>query len=113
MVWVFIWNRYPSCETMEVLLKTQTIFIDFVLKQWLVIASGVGLILTALYTKQFPAYSSNEMQVLFILFVLFVVVNGLQKSGLILKIAQSIEKRKAFLLKAAADNFSSFYAGNK
>jgi len=86
-------------------LKTQITFIDFVLKEWLVIASGVGLTLTAFYTKQFPVYSINEMQVLFILFVLFVAVNGLQKSGLILKIAQSIEKGKAIPLKLVLTTF--------
>jgi len=90
---------------MGVLLKTQTTFIDFVLKEWLVISSGVGLALTAFYTKQFPAYSINEMQVLFILFVLFVVVNGLQETGLILKIAQSIENGKAIPLKLVLTTF--------
>jgi len=86
-------------------LKTQTTFIDFVLKEWLVISSGVGLTLTAFYTKQLPVYSINEIQVLFILFVLFVTVNGLQKSGLILKIAQSIEKGKAIPLKLVLTTF--------
>ncbi len=86
-------------------MKAQTTFIDFLLKEWLVIASGVGLVLTAFYTKQFPVYSSNEIQVLFILFVLFVAVNGLQKSGLILKIAQSIEKGKAIPLKLVLTTF--------
>jgi len=88
-----------------VLLKTQAIFIDFVLKEWLVIASGIGLVLTAFYTKHLPVYSVNEMQVLFILFVLFVAVNGLQKSGLILQIAQSMEKGKAIPLKLVLTTF--------
>ena len=86
-------------------MKTQTTFIDFVLKEWLVISSGVGLTLTAFYTKQLPVYSINEIQVLFILFVLFVAVNGLQKSGLILKIAQNVEKGKAIPLKLVITTF--------
>ncbi len=90
---------------MEVLLKTQATFIDFILKEWLVIVSGVGLTLTAFYTKQFPVYSINEIQVLFILFVLFVTVNGLQKTGLILKVAQSIKKGKAIPLKLILTTF--------
>jgi len=40
---------------MEELLKAQSTFIDFVLKEWLVIASGVGLVLTSIYTRHFPA----------------------------------------------------------
>ncbi len=86
-------------------MKAQVTFIDFVLKEWLVIASGVGLMLTSFYTKHLPVYSINEIEVLFILFVLFVAVNGLQKSGLILKIAQSIEKGKVIPLKLVLATF--------
>lgn len=86
-------------------MKAQVIFIDFILKEWLVIASGVGLILTAFYAKHFPSYSVQEIQVLFILFVLFIAVNGLQKSGLILKIAQGIEKGKVIPLKLVVTTF--------
>jgi len=86
-------------------LKAQATLIDFVLKEWLVIASGGGLVLISFYTKRIPVYSANEIQVLFILFVLFVAVNGLQKSGLILRIAQSIEKGKAIPLKLVLTTF--------
>ena len=86
-------------------MKTQITFIDFVLKEWLVIASGVGFALTSFYTKHFPVYSVNEIEVLFILFVLFVAVNGLHKSGLILRAAQSIEKGGAIPLKLALATF--------
>ena len=86
-------------------MKAQATFIDFILKEWLVIASGVGFVLTAFYTKRLPIYSINELQVLFILFMLFVVVNGLQRSGLILKIAQSIEKGKVVPLKLVLTTF--------
>jgi len=86
-------------------LKAQVTFIDFILKEWLLIASGTGLVLTALYAKHCPNYSAQEIQVLFILFVLFIAVNGLQKSGLIFKIAQSIEKGKAIPLKLVVTTF--------
>ena len=86
-------------------MKSQITFIDFVLKEWLVIASGAGFALTTLYTKHFPIYSVNEIEVLFILFVLFVVINGLQKSGLILRAAQNIEKGRAIPLKLLLGTF--------
>ena len=86
-------------------MKTQSSFIDFVLKEWLVVASGVSLVLTSIYIKRLPEYSANEMQVLFLLFVLFIVVNGLLKSGAILKIAQSIEKGKLIPLKLVVITF--------
>ena len=86
-------------------MKPQIPFINFLLKEWLLIASGVGFALLFLYTKYFPVYSINELQVLFILFVLFITVNGLQKNGLLLKIAQSIEKGKVIPLKLVLATF--------
>lgn len=86
-------------------MKAQEKFIDFVLQEWLVIASGAGFALTSFYTKRLPAFSINELQVLFILFVLFVTVNGLQQSGLLLRIAQSIEKGNFIPLKLVIATF--------
>lgn len=80
-------------------MRIQSIFIDFILKEWLLIASGVGLALTSFHIQRIPSYTINEIQVLFILLILFITVNGLQKSGFILKIAQTIEKKKAIPLK--------------
>ncbi len=86
-------------------MKAQATFIDFVLQEWLLMASAAGLILTAFYAKHFPGYSAQEIQVLFILFVLFIAVNGLQKSGFLLTIAQSIEKGKLLSLKLVITTF--------
>ncbi|CAG9296284.1 SLC13 family permease [Celerinatantimonas diazotrophica] len=79
--------------------------ISFIIKEWLVVTSGVGVILTSLYTKHIPHYSIEELQVLFILFVLFITVKGLQQSGLILKIARNIETGKVIPLKLVATTF--------
>ena len=86
-------------------MKAQAAFIDFVLKEWLVMASGVGLALTTFYTRHLPVYSIQELEVLFILFVLFIAVNGLQQSGLILKISRVMEKGKALPLKLVVTTF--------
>ncbi|SMC25938.1 Na+/H+ antiporter NhaD [Desulfacinum hydrothermale DSM 13146] len=86
-------------------MKAESTFIHFVLKEWLVVASGIGLVLTSVYIKHFPVYSIQELQVLFILFALFVAVNGLRYSGLILRIAQKIEKGKAIPLKLVVTTF--------
>lgn len=86
-------------------MKNQLSFIDFVLKEWLVITAGITLILTTLYTKHIPVYSEKELQVVFMLFVLFVAVTGLQKSGLIMRIAQSIEKGRFVPLKLVIVTF--------
>ena len=86
-------------------MKPQVIFVDFVLKEWLLIASGVGFALLSIYTKHLPVYSTDELQVLFILFVSFITINGLWKSGLLLRIAQSIEKGKLISLKLVLATF--------
>jgi len=87
------------------LLKLQSVLVNFILKEWLLIVSGIGLALTSVYTKQFPSYSVQELQVLFILFTLFIAINGLQHSGLIAKIAQRVEKGKAIPLKLVVTTF--------
>ncbi len=86
-------------------MKAQASIIDFVLKEWLVVASGVGLVLTSVYIKRLPKYSADEMQVLFLLYILFIAVNGLLKSGAILIIAQRIEKGRFIPLKLVVITF--------
>ncbi len=86
-------------------MKIPDALIDFILKEWLLIASAVGLVLTSVYIKHFPSYSIQEMQVLYILFVLFVTINGLRHSGLIGRISQGIEKGNALPFKLVTTTF--------
>ncbi len=86
-------------------MKIHQTLIDFILKEWLAVASGAGLLLTSIYVKHFPVYSGQEIQVLFILFFLFIVVNGLQQSGLILQVARRIERGKMIPLKLVMTTF--------
>ena len=86
-------------------MKILTPFIDFILKEWLVIVSAVALLATSLYTKHIPRYSASELEVLFILFALFVAINGFVQSNLILKTAQSIEKGSLLALKLLLATF--------
>ncbi|NOY24183.1 MAG: hypothetical protein GXO70_11830 [Acidobacteria bacterium] len=84
---------------MENLLKAPGVFVDFILKEWLLAVSGISLILTSIYARHIPVYSVNEWEVLFILFVLFITVNGLQQSGFISTLARGIERGKRIPLK--------------
>lgn len=86
-------------------MKAPEILIDFILKEWMLIASGVGLVLTSIYTGHIPVYSDQELDVLLILFVLFVSVNGLQRSGLVSKLSESVEKGKFIPLKLVIMTF--------
>jgi len=86
-------------------LKSQGQLFGFILKEWLLVASGVSVLLTSIYIKNIPTYSIQELQVLFILFVLFVAVNGFHRSGFILKLSQRIEQGKIVPLKLVLSTF--------
>jgi len=86
-------------------LKIQSVVVDFILKDWLLIVSGVGFILTSVCTGHLPVYTFREMEVLFILLVLFVAVKGLQNSGLVAKFSQRLEKGPAVPFKLVVATF--------
>ncbi len=69
------------------------------------VASGGGLVLTCFYTKRLPVYSDHELQVLLLLFLLFITVNGLQRSGAISRIAQCMENGGFTALKLTVATF--------
>ncbi len=74
------------------MLKNQSVLIDFILKEWLLIVSAAGFVIVSIYTGRFPAYSMREAEVLLILFVLFISVQGLQNSGFISEVSAKMEK---------------------
>ena len=80
-------------------------FIGFLLKQWLVVASAAGLALTSVLAGRYPEYSSDEMEVLFILYMLFISVNGLHGSGLMTRLARHMEQGRAIPLKLVVSTF--------
>jgi len=82
--------------------NSERTLIDFLLKEWLLLAAAIGFIFTSGYLKQFPAYSVQEYEVLFILFSLFVVVKGLERSGLVTRLSRGIERGRAVPLKLIA-----------
>jgi len=79
--------------------------IDFILKEWLMITSGAGLLITSLYIKHLPDYSPEEIQILFILYALFIATQGLQQSGLTAKISSFIINRSMVSLKLVIATF--------
>lgn len=86
-------------------MKLQDKLYDFLLKEWLLIASIAALIVSSIYLNRLPAFSITEFQILFILAVLFVVVKGLEQSGLVLRLSQSVEKGKFIPLKLVVVTF--------
>lgn len=84
---------------------SNTAWFDFLLTEWLLFASAAGLAATSLYLDKPPTFSLSEIQVLFLLWVLFVTVKGLQNTGLILRFSQSIEKGRWLPLKLVVATF--------
>ncbi len=57
-------------------------FAEVASNQWLLSASALALVASSIYLRRLPSYSIHDFEVLFILSSLFVVVNGLERSGL-------------------------------
>lgn len=71
----------------------------FLAREWLAVLAVFGFVLSALYTGRVPAISAQEKEVVFVLFTLFVVVEGLRQSGLIARVAYQIDKGARVCLK--------------
>ncbi len=56
---------------------------NFVYKNWLLIISVLGFIVSTLYVKHLPILTPREIKVLFILFLLFVIIRGITNTGII------------------------------
>ncbi|WP_201353446.1 SLC13 family permease [Hydrogenimonas urashimensis] len=67
--------------------------IRFLIDEWLLLISLAGLAATSLYLKSWPLYTEKEMEPIFLLFALFVVVKGIENSQLLGMIARVLEKR--------------------
>ncbi|NOZ83990.1 MAG: hypothetical protein GXP60_04160 [Epsilonproteobacteria bacterium] len=77
----------------------QRMFLDFLLKEWLLFVSVSGVIVTSAYLNQLPSFSRDDIQIIFILTVLFITVKGLERSGLMMHLSQSLEKGTLLPLK--------------
>ena len=69
------------------------------LKEWLLISSIIATLSTSLYLKRFPSYSHSDFEVLFILFLLFIIIKGLENSRFFLMIGKIIEQGSFIPLK--------------
>jgi len=63
----------------------------FLKQEWLLVIAGLGLVFTSLYLRRVPSYSKSDIEILFILFVLFVITAGLQQHDVIANIATRLE----------------------
>ena len=81
------------------ILDSNDTWIGLIVEEWLLFAAAAGFALTSIYAGRLPAFSLAELQVLFLLFVLFVVVKGLEHSGFISRLSRQLEQGRAIPLK--------------
>ena len=79
--------------------------IGFVLREWLLLASGAGLLLTSLYVGRPPDFSPQELEVLVLLFALFVAVAGLRRSGLLAVLSRRVQAGRGVALRLVLATF--------
>jgi len=63
-------------------MRPEAAWTDFFLKEWLLSASAFGLLVTSVYLRSLPTFSAADLEVLFLLWALFLSVRGLESSGL-------------------------------
>ena len=63
---------------------------DFIVKEWLLLLTLIGLFVSSYYVGALPVYTSNDLIPIFLLFSLFIVIKGIENSNLLLKIAVTL-----------------------
>jgi Na+/H+ antiporter NhaD/arsenite permease-like protein len=69
-------------------------FVRKFLKEWLLISTIIATVATSIYLKKLPSYSYSDFEVLLILFLLFIIIKGLENSNFFFIIGKFIEKGK-------------------
>lgn len=78
---------------------------EFISREWILSAVISGLAITSIYLGKAPHFSASEVQVIFILWLLFIVVRGIENSGVKLWLSQNIEMGRLVPLKLVAITF--------
>jgi len=73
--------------------------IDLLTKEWLSLGSIAGLIISSLFLKGIPHIPKADIDILFLLFSLFVTVKGLENTGFIKNVACKLEGDSLIALK--------------
>ena len=65
---------------------------DFIVREWLLVGAAVALSVTSLYLRKLPAYDWPQLRPVFLLWILFVVIKGLENSRMLEHIARRMER---------------------
>jgi len=93
---------------MSMVLRTGNPFLlllNYLMQQWLLIAAAAGVVVTSLFLHRMPKLDRNDLEVLWILGVLFIAVAGLERSGITRNLAQRMEQGRMVPLKLVSITF--------
>ncbi len=79
--------------------------LGFVKTEWLFVLALVGLGSTSLYLRRVPVYTRSDFQILYILFVLFVVTTGLREHHVLARVARRLEQGRGVAFKLVLATF--------
>lgn len=86
-------------------MSVKRIVLDFLVKEWMLFISAFGVVITSFFLHRAPKFSNDEYQVIFLLFVFFVAVKGIEQSGLLFRFSQSIEGGRFIAFKLTLATF--------
>ncbi|NOY88211.1 MAG: hypothetical protein GXO93_02320 [FCB group bacterium] len=78
---------------------------EFLSKEWLLLISALGVIITSVYLQRIPHYSVSDFEIFYALFVFFVIVKGMKDSGILTRFSENISKGKFLPLKLILATF--------
>ena len=79
--------------------------LDFLLREWLFVTALLALIFSSFYLGRFPAFQMKELGSIFLLFVLFVVIKGIENSAFLSRVAYLLERGSYLPLKLVLITF--------
>ncbi len=82
-----------------------SVLLDYLAREWLLASAVAGVLATSLYLRALPRMTPGDLEVLWILAVLFVVVRGLELSGFSARVAFWVERGARVPLKLVLGTF--------
>jgi len=79
--------------------------VDWLAREWLLAGALLGLAVSSLWLQRLPRFSSDELEVLFLLWLLFAAVKGLEKTGLMAWVSRYLESGGRVSLKLVLITF--------
>ncbi len=70
-----------------------------ILKEWILVLSFLGLVATSLYLKRLPSYSLQDIEIIYILWVLFISIKGLERESFFSYVGGMLKKSRLLPLR--------------